>query len=71
MCSAKEAYNQYGHECAALISHIISMDEGVEYGTTKTTQGVGGCILSCFGSPVTHTLICTNDVTDPYCTSVY
>ena len=48
--SIKEAHHQhgggvqYGGGYAVQIRHIISMDEGVQYKTTKTAQGVdGGC----------------------------
>ena len=42
----EEAHHQYSGGCAARISNIISMDEGVQYRTPKTAHViVGGCIF--------------------------
>ena len=41
----EEAHHQYIREFAVWTYHIISTEEGMQYMTTKTAQGVvGGCI---------------------------
>ena len=43
--SMEETYHQYSGEYAVWNCHIINTEEGVQYMTTKTAQGVvGGCI---------------------------
>ena len=45
VCSTDLSHHQYSGGSATWISYIISIDEGVQYRTTKTTQGaVGGCV---------------------------
>ena len=42
--STEEVHHQYSGGYAVWISHIINTEEGVQYMTTKTAQGVvGGC----------------------------
>ena len=40
VCSTDLSHHQYGGGCAVRISHIISTDEGVQYWTAKTAQGL-------------------------------